>query len=765
MYIKSLIVITLGKAKIIRECMSVVREVFFRDFEGHGVRLSIVSGKLATRLMTACKAIKIDKKPGHWPYTVLSDDFTVEEAVGIIFNINHKIFTRFASEIIIILRKSRLFEIKPVHVGQKKVVSIIYLRQDGFRIIALATANPTDLPIICSPRAIKSDGIYKPYITDSANSYKFGNFEMIRRRNDLLYQRENIQAISETVNIMNKQRFVINIEILKFLIDEWYYEGQDNIFKGYNKPYSGPVETARDKKAQRAHNSVYRQNLLTLKIAWLYCDYVFYLPVYCDFRGRVYVISNYLSYQKGDLSRCLIGFYNDSDAITNTGMKEIYHHARNLRGNDKLPRDDRVELGITAVNNVIDKINKNDIRAVRKIIDEYPEPLQFITRVFTCIKISENSKMGKPRFVNQPILFDASCNGTQHLSALVNDTKLAQDVNVIVVNNSRGDFYESNMKMISEEVAKWQPKNENQKKVNIEKFKNIKVTRAMVKKPVITINYNISLEGIKDQIEDIFSVEWVENKPRFHVPAEYAIDGKEFYVRTHEIIALSVVMFNTLRAQPSIKVITEYLNRIATIMLKTNNKIRWVRPIGIVISRTYEKFKLSKTKSFVFSSRKPMSLRMRTGEVNVVKRKRAFLANLVHSLDARNIHVLVKLINEYGSHFPIYTIHDCFATTPNNMYKSLEPLVKRAFIQIYFSDEGFLTKIHNNIMKDLKNNFVLETIVDRNGNPMMKNGQVLQNIIIGKKKYEIPVLPSNLGNRDVHEFFIKNIKKRNYFIS
>jgi len=42
---------------------------------------------------------------------------------------------------------------------------------------------------------------------------------------------------------------------------------------------------------------------------------------------------------------------------------------------------------------------------------------------------------------------------------------------------------------------------------------------------------------------------------------------------------------------------------------------------------------------------------------------RSFIHNLINSLDASNIHLLIlKFINQ-----PLYAIHDCFATDANNM--------------------------------------------------------------------------------------------------
>lgn len=39
-------------------------------------------------------------------------------------------------------------------------------------------------------------------------------------------------------------------------------------------------------------------------------NYVFYLPVYMDFRGRIYTYSTLISYQSSDIVRALIDFDN-----------------------------------------------------------------------------------------------------------------------------------------------------------------------------------------------------------------------------------------------------------------------------------------------------------------------------------------------------------------------------------------------------------------------------------------------------------------------
>ena len=83
------------------------------------------------------------------------------------------------------------------------------------------------------------------------------------------------------------------------------------------------------------------------------------------------------------------------------------------------------------------------------------------------------------------------------------------------------------------------------------------------------------------------------------------------------------------------------------------------------------------------------------------------MPNLIHSLDACNVHILIyKLIK--SNKIPVYTVHDCFASTANNML-ILEHNVKPAFIDIYFDEEGFLLKSHNRIISQIKE--VHETII------------------------------------------------------
>ena len=125
------------------------------------------------------------------------------------------------------------------------------------------------------------------------------------------------------------------------------------------------------------------------------------------------------------------------------------------------------------------------------------------------------------------------------------------------------------------------------------------------------------------------------------------------------------------------------------------------------------------------------------------------MPNLIHSLDAANIHMLCDKLN----HEPLYTIHDCFATTANNM-ETIERNVKSSFIEIYFNNTTYLEKMHNSLIDQIKS-YNLEIIKIDNKEIINYNNEHL----------EIPVLPKAFTDKEIMNIFIKGIIKSKFFIS
>jgi DNA-directed RNA polymerase len=77
-----------------------------------------------------------------------------------------------------------------------------------------------------------------------------------------------------------------------------------------------------------------------LNIAKLYRNEVIYFPTFLDFRGRVYPLVNYLTYQGGDIARSLLLFHMKGKKTLN--INYLYIYLSNVFGGNKLSRASRI---------------------------------------------------------------------------------------------------------------------------------------------------------------------------------------------------------------------------------------------------------------------------------------------------------------------------------------------------------------------------------------------------------------------------------------
>ncbi|UYZ01847.1 DNA-directed RNA polymerase (plasmid) [Peribacillus frigoritolerans] len=109
-------------------------------------------------------------------------------------------------------------------------------------------------------------------------------------------------------------------------------------------------------------------------------------------------------------------------------------------------------------------------------------------------------------------------------------------------------------------------------------------------------------------------------------------------------------------------------------------------------------------KTPILKNSKPITVRIPTDKYSYEKIKRGFIANFIHSLDAANIHYLVKIILSSPEHknkkISLYTIHDCFASV-NDQMDIVEQLVRKAFANLYF-ENNYLHELDTCLMGQIK---------------------------------------------------------------
>lgn len=606
------------------------------------------------------------------------------------------------------------------------------------------------LPMV-SPPLLWKDNSHGGYYTKVINFFNNKKLDIIHQSPLNSFESKPSSMQYDTINYLNKQAFKINLDVLNFALEEW--DKPEGVFAPYNKPIiieTGGFTTKTKKyKDAQSHNSIYWIYRNILNMAILYKNTTFYLPTFMDFRGRVYPYVSYLSYQGNDLARALLMFAN-TETIQTKGFEYMKLYLATTFGLSSQSFAKRLDWFDANFEEFYDLYYKSPYLFYTKVVSLAKEKFQFLS-VFLAILSYVDSK-GKA-LIGLPILFDCSCSGIQHLSALCADISLAKMVNVISSEEEKSDFYSIAANYVMNLLS------ESKNNVNLSR---LNINRTIMKIPVMTIPYNISIHGVGDKLENTLISEKVfeNSKCYYKILPQYIIDDQPLVLTGKEFANLTLIIYNSVyNIVPSLKIIIEFLNNLSVLLQKINQPVIWITPSHLTINLSTKKFKSVLTKTKLTPSAKPITISIPIkGMLDKKSIQTSFIPNFIHSLDASNIHILIDILKSNNlSNIPLYTIHDCFATTPNQM-ENLNSLILMAFIELYFN-QNYLVKLYNNIIDQLTS-YGYKIKVINGVNYIISPEENLDPI-------ELPIIPTKLldnweRNKD---FFLNNIGKSQYFIS
>jgi DNA-directed RNA polymerase len=139
------------------------------------------------------------------------------------------------------------------------------------------------------------------------------------------------------------------------------------------------------------------------------------------------------------------------------------------------------------------------------------------------------------------------------------------------------------------------------------------------------------------------------------------------------------------------------------------------------------------------------------------------MANFIHSMDAANIHYLIKLIISNSElknlGVNLYTIHDCFASV-NDQMDLMEKLVRKAFSQLYF-EQNYLVELDRCLLSQIKS-YGVDIQISNDGKRLAVFQTQTSNGML--ETHDIPKLPDFKWevNKD---YLKKQIMLAEYFIS
>ena len=622
---------------------------------------------------------------------------------------------------------------------------VIKVKNEWFNKLVVSSLNISQLPMLTPPRPVNEDGVYSPYLLPEIYNLYNPMGTPIKIKFDQRELSKTSDVVNNCLNGLNSVAFKINKDVLYYVLNEWndpnslFFNGQNQLLEIL------PEDKGVELKRKLSHNSKVQLNVNILKIALLYKDVNFYLPMFLDFRGRMYVTSSYLSYQGSDLARALL-LFSDGEKLTEAGLDCLLAYAGNLAGFDKLSLHDKIR----SMMNKLDEFSTKYMTEVAMEVAKSKEPFQYLAMMLLFSKLMEEKPGMLNVVVHNPILFDATCSGLQHLSGLTKEMSLAKLTNVLTT--SEKPFRDKPQDFYLFALSRVQFVLDNS---DIPAIRKLVLDRKIIKRPVMTIPYNISITGVGGQLLEHFEVMWVNNKEsKIIIPGKYSKDGQPFELSWKEFGELSKLVFNTLQLElPSLKKLNLYLVELISIVTSFNLPVNWITPAGMKVSLSTVKMKSTRvSSSLINDGRSKITLSLPTKELNIKKIKTSFMPDLIHSLDASNIHLLVNdLVTDLPKNkIPIYTIHDCFATLPNRMFE-LEDRIKSAFIKMYF-DKSYLEELHDTIIASLIKVKGVE-IIDKH---IFKD-----NIDTG---LVIPNIPDEFLIKDNDHLFESGLRASRYFI-
>lgn len=365
-----------------------------------------------------------------------------------------------------------------------------------------------------------------------------------------------------------------------------------------------------------------RHDDMIISLASAYEGYVFYLPAFLDFRGRIYR-SGILHFHESDIARSLILF--DGGYVRNFMKVDIvggwdemrvaaaFKYEKFRSAQEALSRFD--ELKECCENNLINVAVKAS------------NPWQFISKMLG---------FKSDGFVfSEPLSKDASASAYQIMSYLLLDDVMGKYTNLVP---SKGDKIEDIYTNLLEKLKIYV-----RNKVDEDKYHIIlaKLDRSLVKSLFMPLIYGKSVMSMKDDIK---------------LKYDALLDTKESYKLARLFYTFWEESF------PDVNNLMRLINLLSWLCSSINRPLLYGMPTFTTIQDYKSKMKES---FYVYNhaskKRHKVSLIVPTRERDRRKTKTSTFANFIHQKDA---FIAQRVIDYFlGIEAPIYTVHDNFITT------------------------------------------------------------------------------------------------------
>ena len=596
----------------------------------------------------------------------------------------------------LICDETKLFNIRKVTIsGQKrKTVYMLEATKEALAWIDKKNSicellSPVKMPCISSPRRWTSlyDGGYRVYT----------NMHLIKT-GDVAYKKElesrDLSKVFSAVNTIQETAWKINKKV--FSVMDTLYSTQSSCsvvpeFHELSMPRPYPKEgTVDDKISWKREATIMHQDNLKRKtkrvqfsqLMWMARKFKdeerFYFPHTLDFRGRLYANTAFLNPQGEDNARGLLQFA-EKKQLGDSGLSWLAVYGSNCFGNDKVTLEDRYQWSYDNLEEII--------RAGSNPLDETwwmeaNKPWQFLA---FCMEFRSALLLSDPtKFMSSiPVTVDGSCNGLQHFAGMLRDEEGGKSVNLLP-NDTPADIYD----IVRQEVIRNIKLDGDTPEAQLWNYGD-DINRKMVKRPVMTTPYGVSLYGMRDQIAEELKKQ-LDNSVKYR----YTIDSTTMnvacrYLARHIYDSIGEVVKSAHEGMV-------WLQKVAQLLASKEQCVYWTVPTGLYVKQKYVKSKLKKVVSIL--NGRTISLFSNNFEGDSLNKQRqvnGIAPNFVHSMDAS--HLMLTIIgarNDYGIE-SFSVVHDSFGTHAADM-EALSMVLREKFVEIYSQD------VLNNLKEEIQ---------------------------------------------------------------
>lgn len=535
---------------------------------------------------------------------------------------------------------------------------------------------PVWLPMVVPPRewSTPKDG---GYLTDIGS-----RADLVRTRNRA-YKRELAQAdmpeVYRAINLIQSTAWKVNVPVLEVMQAAWAAGGgiaglpsrelkelpaqpsllvSDPAF--YKEHHADEFKAWKRKRA-----AVYEENArgtsqrvaAAQKIAMgekFKGEAAIYFPHNMDFRGRCYPIPVYLSPQGDDQSKGLLTFA-EGVPLGEDGAFWLAVHVANCFGVDKASFEDRVAWVRENEELILDSA-LNPLDGQRAWADA-DSPWCALAACFEWAGYCLN---GSDHVSHLPIALDGSCNGLQNFSAMLRDSIGGAATNLLP-HDKPADIYTEVLRLVEKRVAAAALEGHPQALAL-----DGRLTRKIVKTPVMTLPYGVTRSGMRSQVLDAMKREGVGDNWE---AAEF-LAGLLWECIGEVVVAARAAM--------------DWLKDASKVASAGGLPISWTTPAGFPVLQEYREDVGKRVRVHVGGKEMDITVNHDGTKLDRRRQSLGISPNFVHSCDAAHMMLTTNLAADNGV-CSFAMIHDSYGTHAGKA-GVLAAALRQAFVDQYDAD-------------------------------------------------------------------------------